>query len=52
MYGTQTKLKSAKEEKEAELNKLTAQFDKKEKTRVAENKAKVEALNKKVCRHY
>ena len=47
----QAKLKSAKEEKEKELTKLAAQWDKKEKTRTAESKAKVDALNKKVGLH-
>ena len=37
-----------KEEKEKEIKKLNTQWEKKEKTRSAENKAKVEALNKKV----
>lgn len=44
------KLKAAKDEKEKELTKLAAQWDKKEKTRTAESKAKIEALNKKVNR--
>jgi len=44
----QAKLQAAKEEKEKELTKMAAQWDKKEKSRVADNKAKVEALNKKV----
>lgn len=44
----QEKLKSAKTEKDAEIAKLVAQWDKKEKARVAENKEKITALNKKV----
>ena len=44
----QAKLKTAKDEKEKELTKLAVQWDKKEKARVVDNKAKIEALNKKV----
>ena len=33
------------------MTKLAAQWDKKEKTRTAESKAKVDALNKKVGLH-
>lgn len=44
----QTKLKAAKAEKETELNKLAAQWEKKEKSRAAESKVKVDSLHKKV----